>query len=315
MIKKILKWTGIVLLTLIIGITIIVASRQNLKYDAPYPNIKASADSAVIARGKHLVISGAHCINCHSTKNADSLIDAGQNVPLTGGVLFDLPVGKIYSKNITPDKETGIGNYSDAEIARVLRYGVHPNGDPVYDFMPFHNLSDEDLTAIISYLRTQPAVKNKVPDNELNIMGNIVKAFMVKPVGPSEEVPVSVKQDTTATYGKYMAVTVSECNGCHTKRDLSGAYTGEPFAGGNEFNEGGIRLITPNLTTDSSSRIYGWTQQDFINRFRMGKVIPQSPMPWNSFKRMSDDELKAIYNFLQTIPPAKNPAEQQLASK
>ena len=313
MIKKIFKWTGIVLLMLIVAVIIVVASRQNLKYDAPYPDIKASTDTAVIARGKHIVTGAAHCINCHSTANVDSLIDAGQPVPLSGGVLFDLPVGKIYSKNITPDKETGIGDYTDAQIARVLRYGVHPNGDPVYDFMPFHNMSDEDLTAVISYLRAQKPVKNKVPENNLNIMGNIVKAFLVKPVGPSGEVPETVKQDTTAEYGKYIAISIAECNGCHTKRDISGAYIGQPFAGGNEFNEGGHKLVTPNITTDSSSRIYGWTAQDFINRFRMGKVIPYSPMPWNSFKRMNDEELTAIYNYLKTLPPVKPGME--MASK
>jgi mono/diheme cytochrome c family protein len=313
MIKKILKWTGLVFLTLIIAITVIVASRQNLKYDAPYPNIKASTDSSVIAKGKHIVQGAAHCVNCHSTANVDSLIDLGELVPLSGAVKFDLPVGTIYSKNITPDKETGIGNYSDGEIARVLRYGVHPNGDPVYDFMPFHNMSDEDLTAVISYLRAQKPVKNKVPENKLNVLGNIVKAFMVKPVGPSGEVPATVKADTSAEYGKYIAISIAECNGCHTKRDLSGAYIGEPFTGGNEFNEGGHKLVTPNITSDSGSRIYGWTAQDFINRFRIGKVIPYSPMPWNSFKRMNDDELKAIYNFLKTVPASKD--ETQLASK
>lgn len=177
MIKKILKWTGILLITLVVTITIVTVARQNLKYDAPYPDIKASTDSAVIARGKHLVISSAHCINCHSTANVDSLTDLGKDAPLSGGVLFDIPIAKIYSKNITPDKETGIGNYTDGEIARVLRYGVHPNGDPVYDFMPFHNMSDEDLTEVISYLRSQKPVKNKVPENKLNIMGNLVKAF------------------------------------------------------------------------------------------------------------------------------------------
>src|SRR4030095_12276220 len=117
MIKKILKWTGIVVLTLIVALTIVTASRQNLKYDAPYPNMKASTDSAVIARGKHLVTGAAHCINCHSTQKVDSLVDAGKSVSLSGGVMFDLEVGKIYSKNITPDRETGIGKYTDREIA------------------------------------------------------------------------------------------------------------------------------------------------------------------------------------------------------
>lgn len=304
--KKILKWSGIVLVILIAAVTVVTASRQHLKYDAPYPAIAASKDSAVIARGRHLVTGAAHCINCHSTANVDSLVDAGKEAPLTGGVEFSLPVGKIYSKNITPDKETGIGRYTDAEIARALRYGVHPNGDPVYDFMPFHNTSDEDLTAILSYLRAQAPVKNQVPENQLNILGNIVKAFLVKPVGPSGSVPLTVPRDTTAAYGRYLVLSIAECSGCHTQRSISGAYTGPLLAGGNPMNEGGVPLVPPNLTTDSSSRIFAWTQEDFIKRFRMGKVIPYSPMPWNSFKRMDDDELKAIYAYLKSLKPAKN---------
>ena len=196
--KKTIKWTGIIVLALIGGLAITVMARQNVKYEAPYPNIIASTDSAVIARGKHLVYSSAHCIDCHNKQNSDSLINLGQEVPLSGGVAFELPVGKIYTKNITPDKETGIGRYSDGEIARALRYGVHPNGTAVFDFMPFHNTSDEDLTAIISYLRAQKPVKNRVPDHELNAIGKAVNAFMIKPVGPTGEVPKVVKPDTTA---------------------------------------------------------------------------------------------------------------------
>lgn len=306
MLKKIAKWTGIVLLTIVAAVTIVTASRQNLTYDAPYPNIKASADSAVIARGKHLVYGAAHCVNCHYRQNADSLMLLGQDVPLSGGHEFALPVGKIYSKNITPDKETGIGRYTDAELARALRYGVHPDGTVVYDFMPFHNMSDSDLTAVLSFLRAQRPVHYEVPKNELNLIGNLVKAFMIKPVGPDGNVPSVVKEDTTVAYGKYLTISIAECNGCHTKRDISGAYMGEPFAGGNKFEENGNpALYSPNITKDSSSRIFGWSQQDFINRFRMGKVIPYSPMPWTAFSHMTDDELKSIYNYLQSLPAAK----------
>ena len=299
--KKILKWIGGILLVLAAGLTVVVMARQNLKYNAPYPLIKVSTDSAIIARGKHLVFSSAHCINCHSNKNPDSLIALGQDIPLSGGVLFDVGIAKIYSKNITPDKETGIGRYTDEEIARVLRYGVHPDGSPVLDFMPFHNTSDEDLTAIISYLRAQKPVRNVIPENRYSVMGKVVRAFLIKPVGPDGDVPKAVKRDTTAAYGKYLAVNVAECNGCHTKRDLAGKFTGESFAGGNEI-EG---FVTPNLTPDASGRIYNWSQQNFIDRFRMGKLYPNSPMPWNSFKRMTDDELKAIYKFLRSTKPVK----------
>lgn len=316
-IKTILKWTGLVLLTLITGLAVATALRQNLQYDAPYPDITASKDSSVIARGKHLVFGSAHCINCHNPNNPDSLVRLGLEVPLTGGFKFAIPLGDIYSKNITPDSATGIGSYTDAEIARALRYGVHPDGTVVFDFMPFHNMSDEDLTAVISYLRAQKPVYNKVPDHDLNILGKVVKAFMVKPVGPDGPVPATVTKDTTYAYGRYMAMSVAECNGCHTLRDMSGAFIGEPFAGGGKMEEGGIAYYPPNLTTDPGSRIAGWSQDDFINRFRKGRIIPGSPMPWDSYNRMDDVELKAIYQYLSSLKPAKTPeaiVEEQLAA-
>ncbi|MGC4100749.1 c-type cytochrome [Ferruginibacter sp.] len=300
--KRILKWTGIILLVLVTGTAIVTASRQNMKYDAPYPEIHASKDSAVISKGRHIANAIAHCNDCHSKSNNDSLLSLGQDVPLSGGVGFTLPVGTIYSANITSDSTYGIGKFTDPEVARVLRYGVHPDGTVVYDFMPFHNLSDEDLIAVLSYLRTQKAVSTPKPANDLNLMGNLVKAFLIKPVGPSEKIQAAVKPDSTAEYGKYLVYNVGNCNGCHTERTLSGVYTGEPFAGGNMMPNG---MVTPNITPDSSSRIFGWTQQSFIDRFRKGKLIPNTEMPWNSFKRMDDVELKAIYQFLQTVKPAK----------
>ena len=90
--KKILKWIVFILLFLILGITLTVMGRQNIKYDRPYPTIAASTDTAIILRGKHLVFGAAHCADCHSKANADSLLKLGQDVPLTGGMVFDLPV-------------------------------------------------------------------------------------------------------------------------------------------------------------------------------------------------------------------------------
>jgi len=285
-IKKILKWTGLILLVIVLGISAITAARQNIKYEAPYPAIKASKDSAAIARGKHLMTSVAHCTDCHSKPNADSLLNLGQDPVLHGGVAFTLPVGTIYSANITSDSIYGIGKFTDAEIARALRYGVHPDGTAVYDFMPFHNVSD-------AY---------KKPANQLNLVGNLVKAFLIKPVGPTETIAATVKPDTTAAYGKYLVLNVGNCSGCHTKRSMSGEFTGELLAGGNPMGSG---LIPPNLTPDSTGRIFDWPQQIFINRFRMGKINAKSEMPWESFKRMNDGELKAIYSYLHTVKPVK----------
>jgi len=303
MIRRILKWTVFILLFLVAGVAVTAAFRQHLTYDMPYPQVAASTDSAVIARGRHLVLGPAHCADCHSpVRNVDSMLALGQDPPLSGGFLFDLPFGKFYTKNLTSDSATGIGAMTDGEIARVLRHSVKKNGEAVLPFMPFQNMSDEDLVAIISYLRAQKPISNPVPDHEFNVMGKLIMAFLIKPAQPTERIAVAVTQDTTAAYGRHMVMAVANCNECHTKRDAIGNFVGKPFAGGTEFqDEGKPTLVTPNLTPHPSGRIFDWSQEAFIQRFRTGRVISHSHMPWESYARMTDDELKAIYNYLRTV--------------
>jgi mono/diheme cytochrome c family protein len=300
-------------LVLIAGVSITVAARQHRHFDAPYPAIKASTDSTIIARGKHLVLGPAHCVACHSTaKNADSLIQADAEVPLSGGFQFKFALGTFYTRNITSDSATGIGRFTDRELARILRYGVHKNGETVLPFMNYQNLSDDDLRAVISYLRSTTPVHNQVPDHEVSLIGNVVKAFMLQPVGPSGEVPHTMPCDTTAAYGNYLVAKVAQCGGCHSQHDETGKIIGAELAGGTPMTRPGstIALTPPNLTPDSSSRIFGWSQDDFVKRFRMGRVNPNSEMPWASFSRMTDDELKAIYQYLKTVKPAKTPVQK-----
>src|SRR5215217_6534387 len=193
MFKKILKWTGLILLFLIVGVTVVTYARQHLHYDAPYPNIKASKDSTIIAQGRRIVLGAGHCVDCHSkSKNIDSILRLGQEPVLSGGNKFDLPFGVFYTRNLTPDSTTGIGGMTDPEIARVLRYSVHKNGEAVLPFMPFQNMTDDDLTAVISYLRSLKPVKNPIPDHNYNLIGNVIKAFMIKPVGPTEKVEQTI---------------------------------------------------------------------------------------------------------------------------
>ncbi len=315
MLKKTLKWTGIILLVLIITLSITIASRQNLKFSAAYPAIKATNDSTALARGKYLVFGPAHCADCHSPAGTDSLVNAGQEVPLSGGRTFALPVGNIHVPNITSDVQTGIGHLKDEEIARSLRNGVGYDGRAIIDFMPFHNTSDEDLTAIISYIRTLQPVQNSVPKHEFNMLGKFVKAFFIKPVGPDGAVEKTVMPDSSVAYGKYMANSVANCRGCHTNRDLkTGAFIGEPFAGGFEMEsqvDAKYVFHTPNISPDKKTgHIKDWDEASFISRFRKGKIIKQSPMPWGPFSRMSDMELKAIYRYLQTVAPVEKNIEK-----
>lgn len=307
MLFRILKWTGFILLALLTGLTLVTIFRQHLTYEAPFPAITASADSAMIAKGRHIVLGPGHCVDCHSpVRNVDSVLKLGQEPALTGGFKFDLPFGRFYTRNLTPDTETGIGGFTDGEIARVLRYSVKKNGEAVLPFMPFQQMSDEDLTAVVSYLRSLKPVSNPVPAHEYNLVGRVIKAFLIRPMGPSERIKAAVPVDTTAAYGKHLVMAVANCNECHTKRNGIGDYVGEPLAGGTVFEEEGKpTLISPNLTPDPSGRIASWSQEDFIRRFRMGRTVPHSHMPWESFGRMTDTELKAIYSYLQTVKPVK----------
>lgn len=312
---KILKWTGIGILIVIVGFVIFVYARANRTFEAPYPEIAASSDSSLIARGEYLVYGPAHCAYCHAPISEFQRLNAGEKVSMLGGMDFVLPLGIVYAPNITSDKETGIGSYTDQEIARALRYGVKRNGKALIDFMPFYDLSDRDLTAIISYLRTTTPVNNKRPEHEWNFMGKAVLAFgMIKPMGDGI-VPPSPEPDSTAAYGKYLAESVANCRGCHTNRDMmTGAYIGTDYAGQSKFevfdDQGriinGKHLVTPNLTPDpETGRMALWPKEVFINRLRAGAAIPGTPMPWGPYSRMTDMELTAIYKFLQSLQPVK----------
>lgn len=319
-VKSVLKWVGAGLGAIIVVFVIVVYALQGRTYEAPMPAISASADSAVIARGKHLVYGPAHCNFCHGSWDEFPKILAGEVIELKGGNSFALPLGIIRTPNITSDRETGIGALNDATIARALRYGVDHEGHALFDFMPFHNLSDDDLTAVISYLRTLSPVTNPVVRREMNFAGMAVNAFLIKPVGPDGVPPKSITQDSSIAYGKYLAHSVANCVGCHTQRDMmTGAFTGKPFAGGLEMDSDirpDLVFTTPNLTPDrATGKIADWTEDEFILRFRAGVLEEGTVMPWGAYKNMTDMELKAIYRYLRTVPPVTNMVQQVVRTK
>src|SRR5690606_18768636 len=210
------------------AVAIAVVVREDRTFDAPYPDIHASKDPAIIERGRYLVTGPAHCTACHG-----GVDDHSAEPHLVGGLAFELPVATIYARNITPDVHTGIGKYTDPEIARVLRYGVHPSGRAMMPFMPFSDMTDEDLTAVISYLRSRPPIDHVVPPHDINFLGRAVKAFLLEPIGPSKPVRARIERGPTIEYGEYLATTVADCNGCHTRRSTrTGKQLGVTFAGG-----------------------------------------------------------------------------------
>src|SRR5678815_3824792 len=161
--RRVLLVIGIILLVIVGGGAVFVASRQNLKFDPAYPSVTASTDSAVIERGRYIVRELAPCAACHGDPTQRAAYANGADVPLVGGFVFDIPPGQFYTRNLTPDPETGLGNVSDSAIARALRFGVGHDGRALLPFMEMQGLSDEDLQAVVSYLRRQPPVRNAVP--------------------------------------------------------------------------------------------------------------------------------------------------------
>lgn len=145
MFKKIILGILAVLLVVFGGLVIYVQLSWDKTYDIPYPDLKVSTDLEVIEKGKYLVHGPAHCSNCH-VSSIDEMIaaDAGQNIPLQGGVVFPLgPIGTLYTRNLTPDPITGIGRYSDGEQFRMMRHAVKPDGSATLSvLMPFWNMAD-----------------------------------------------------------------------------------------------------------------------------------------------------------------------------
>lgn len=307
-IRKLAGRVGLGMALFVSGCVALTAKRADRTFDAPLPDIHASSDPAVVERGRYLATGAAHCADCHGSPADEERSLRGETVAWRGGRTFDLPVGTFYVPNITPDPTTGIGRYSDAELARALRYGVHPSGRAMLPFMPFNDLADDDLTAILSYLRAQPAVVSDVPKHDINAAGKAVQAWILEPRGPERTPPKSMPPAPTAAYGEYLANHVGNCVGCHTKIDeRTGAFAGPKFAGGAihaSTKDPKKKFVAPNLTPDSSMGwITDWSEDMFVARLHAGRVHEGSPMPWQTFKNMNDDDLRAIYKYLRSLPP------------
>jgi mono/diheme cytochrome c family protein len=305
-IAKIVGGTAVAIAALALILVVVVLVRADRTFDAPYPEVRATKDPAMIARGEAIAHGAGHCVNCHTPSDDDKAIAAGAMPPFTGGREFDLPFGKVYTPNLTPDVETGIGRRTDAELARVLRYGVHADGRAVLPFMEFHHLSDEDLSALISYLRAQKPIRNAVPKHQLNLIGKAVMAFAIKPIGPkTQPLQFTPAPEATIARGEYIANSVAGCAACHTKRNpLDGSFIGERFAGGMVFDDGGEKvLVSPNLTPSKYGRITSWSEDQFVGRFGAGVGIPNTHMPWRQYQRLSETDLRAIYRYLKSLPP------------
>jgi mono/diheme cytochrome c family protein len=251
-----------------------------------------------------IVRNMAVCGGCHAASERDP------DGPLSGGREFrDWRIGTARASNLTPDNETGLGTWSEAEIVRALRTGQRKDGRLLAPVMPyewFHEMSDDDAFAVARYLKSLPPVRNEVTQSP-NLVFRAARLFLRPKAITSAAAPAP---GPTAEYGGYLSQHAALCAECHTPRTgiRSTADKTRLFAGMTNPPKG-FPANPSNLTPDSTG-IARWSEDDFVRTIRTG-VDPAGVhlhpfMPWRQNGRMADADLRAIYRFLRTLPPVHN---------
>lgn len=293
MAKKILKWIGVILgglvglLALALAVLYFLGSdRINKVYEVNVKAVVIPTDAQAVERGKHLATAVYICTNCH-TEN------------LSGKVYFTVP-GMV---NIpTPNLTAGLGGigaaFSIQDWVRAIRYGVGPDGRALF-IMPsnkYYSMSDEDLSAIVAYIQSLPAVDNQLPEKQVEFVGRVMMGagmfppFAADAIDHNSPPPAAVEPGVTIEYGRYLSRTCEECH--------ANSLNGKPFG------PPGMEYLSPNLTPGGA--LSSWTENDFIATIRSGVTPTKKPlnpdMPWKSYAQMTDDELRAIWLYLQSLP-------------
>lgn len=318
-----LAWSVFVGLLAGLSLTIYVWRAWDRTWDVPFPDLHASTEPAIVARGEYLVLGPAHCAACHmsSTLEYARSVQSGARPAMAGGRPFNRPpLGTLYSKNLTPDRETGIGRYTDAQIARMLRHGVRPDGRASIPLlMPYWEMSDEDVVAVISYLRAQPPVRREVPESRWTPLGKVIRSFMAvaQPYTKGHPPRVAPHAEPTIARGRYLALSVADCSLCHTSINPLTGEPGQPFTGGDALEPIPVEGVDmsrwfnpPNITPLIGSALRRFPDRAaFVARFKIGgRKYDGSPMPWEAMSQLSAEDVGAIYDFLRSIPPGGEPA-------
>jgi mono/diheme cytochrome c family protein len=319
MLRKTLKVFGVVVAVVVVFValgSVYVMATWNRDYsETPLPAITASGDPEVIARGEYVVHNVAHCTVCHGAPDLKPGDAIDWNVPLAGGRVWDVPLfGRFVAANITPDRETGIGSLTDGEVARAIRHAVGRSGR-ILPFMLLATgpMSDEDLTAVVSFIRSRAPVKREGTPEAWGVMAKVLSGSFT-PRLDAAPAHVAPGDSPSVERGRYLATGPAACGVCHTPRDpLTFALNGPPLSGSAAMPEAdstnaGFEFVYPNLTPDpETGHITAWDEDTFLQRFRGGRVHAGSTMPWESYQRMTDTDIRSVYRFLRSLPPTRSP--------
>jgi mono/diheme cytochrome c family protein len=255
-----------------------------------------------VERGKYLVETVMTCHNCHTPMGPNG---PQFNKAFSGGLRFNEPPFDVTAPNITPDRATGIGAWSDADLKKALRDGVKPDGVQMAEVMPtsfYKILTPADLDGIVAYLRSVPAVSNKVRDP-------VYKMKIPHQVFPGAEKPMPEADMSDKVKRGFYLVTIGHCLECHTPFGPPG--TGVDFGnslgkGGREFPGPWGKSVSRNITSSKTNGLGNWTDAEIKRAITHGvrkdgtKLKP--PMGFPYYAKMTDGDVDAVVAYLRTLP-------------
>lgn len=269
----------------------------------------AAQDKNLLARGRYLANGPVACANCHTPRGPDMALLP--NMSYAGGFKIVDPAFEVYAANITPDKDTGIGTWTDAQIITAIREGKTREGKINFPPMPvptYNSMSDGDVKAIVAFLHTIKPIHHEVPQSKYKIPQQAMP--------PAKGLPAPSRKDKVA-YGRYIATALAHCFECHSGPDAHGAPDPEHNLGSGGFLitlAPGATVMTPNITPDPETGIGKWSDAEIKKALTQG-IRPDGrhlspPMPFLFFKNMTNSDLDAVVAFLRTIPPIKRVVER-----
>ena len=294
-IRRLVVLTGVIVTLMALGILLGTAASA------------ASGSTGDPVKGQYIFAASGGC-GCHGV----NLAGYNPSGPPFGET-FTGPFGSVPATNITSDKDTGVGNWTDAQLTDAIRNGVDDGGQTLFPIMPYmtlHFMSDADVADLVAFLRTVPAGSNEVPERQLN-----GSAPPVPPLPPS---PATAPASGPAR-GKYLATVVGDCNACHTPQTPQGAPDmSKMLAGGVLPRGGGTFEVGPNITTDGPTGIGHWTVQDIVTYLKqgvgpngrtadglMGEVVAGG-FRRLGYNQLTDQDAAAIAAWLKTVPAVRN---------
>lgn len=271
----------------------------------PAPDLHVQTTPERIERGKYLANHLCACVDCH-TDHDTSRADAPwkDDALFAGGLHLGHEVGlpgEMYTPNLTPDPETGLGSWTDGEIVRAIREGVSRDGHALFPQMPYtiyRAMSDDDVTAIVAYLRSLPPKKNPIPKTTIDFPVSIFIKLVPQPI----TAPVAPPSDP----GAY-ALAMAACAECHSPQEQGKVPAGMEYAGGFEFRGPWGSVWSSNISSDPTTGIGRATDAQIELAIRAGlKIDGQKmigPMPSRAYAGLTPSDLTGLVAALRKVPP------------